>query len=207
MGCTEARRGLCGGKARAARMWYRVVLLQIKFSSFYSGYFIHCFLSIIFVGKMKDRILSTLAEATEGLNLLNGDYYIIGSSAIILSGIDVGITHDIDILTNTYHSNVLRAEWNDKLVKDPPMKESNLFESDFACFQFSEMQIEVLGDLKVFKGDRWVHLDVNDYNIFKLNGLEIKIPTLTEQIRILNLFGRKKDMNRINIINEHMNRR
>lgn len=156
---------------------------------------------------MKDRILSTLAEATEGLNLLNGDYYIIGSSAIILSGIDVGITHDIDILTNTYHSNVLRAEWNDKLVKDPPMKESNLFESDFACFQFSEMQIEVLGDLKVFKGDRWVHLDVNDYNIFKLNGLEIKIPTLTEQIRILNLFGRKKDMNRINIINEHMNRR
>lgn len=156
---------------------------------------------------MKDRILSTLAEATEGLNLLNGDYYIIGSSAIILSGIDVGITHDIDILTNSYHSNVLRAAWNDKLVKDPPMKESGLFESDFACFQFSEMQIEVLGDLKVFKGDRWVHLDVNDYDIFNLNGLEIKIPTLTEQIRILNLFGRKKDMNRINIINECMNRR
>ncbi len=154
---------------------------------------------------MKDQILSTLAEATEGLNLLNGDYYIIGSSAIILSGIDVGITHDIDILTNSYNSNVLRTEWNDKLVKDPSMKESNLFKSDFACFQFSEMQIEVLGDLKVFKGNCWVHLDVNDYNVLKLNDMEFKIPTLTEQIQILNLFGRKKDIHRIDIINEHMN--
>lgn len=154
---------------------------------------------------MRNKILSTLVEASNGLKLLNGDYYIIGSSAIILSGIDIGVTHDIDILTNSHNPDILRSEWYDKLVKNPTMKESELFKSNFACFQFPEMQIEIQGELKVFKDNHWVHLEINDYNILKLNELEIKIPTLAEQIRVLNLFGRNKDMQRINIINEYLN--
>lgn len=151
---------------------------------------------------MKNRILATLLEASEGLKSLDDDYYIIGSSAMILSGIDVGTTNDIDILTTSRNSSISQRVWSDRLIEKPEIKESNLFKSDLACFQFPEMQIEVIGDLKVFKDNDWVSLKINDYNLFTLNNIEIKIPTLTEQIRILNLFGRSKDMKRISIINK-----
>lgn len=151
---------------------------------------------------MKNQILATLTEASEGLKLLDDDYYIIGSSALILSGIDIGITHDIDILTTSHNSDILQKAWNNKLIENPGMKESDLFKSNFACFQFRKMQIEAIGNLNVFKESQWIPLNINDYNIFTLNDLKIKIPTLTEQIRILNLFGRSKDLLRISIINK-----
>lgn len=155
---------------------------------------------------MRDKILSTLVEASEGLKLLNDDYYIIGSSAIILSGIDIGLTHDIDIFTGSQNSDILQKAWKDKLVGNPTMKDSNLFKSNFACFQFTEMQVEVQGDLNVFKDNHWIPLSINEYNIFTLNELKIKIPTPAEQKRILSLFGRSKDMLRIGIIDEYMNK-
>ena len=155
---------------------------------------------------MKNRILATLTEASEGLKLLDDDYYIIGSSALILSGIDIGITHDIDILTTSHNSDILQKAWNNKLIENPGMKESDLFKSNFACFQFRKMQIEAIGNLNVFKESQWIPLNINDYNIFTLNDLKIKIPTLTEQIRILNLFGRSKDLLRISIINKYLDK-
>ena len=47
--------------------------------------------------KIKDKITQSLASITVELQEISPDFYVIGASAMILSGIEVGKTADIDI--------------------------------------------------------------------------------------------------------------
>ena len=49
--------------------------------------------------KIKDKITQSLASITVELQEISPDFYVIGASAMILSGLEVGETADIDILT------------------------------------------------------------------------------------------------------------
>jgi len=155
---------------------------------------------------MLDQIKSTLQEAAEGLKLLDGEYCIIGASALILMGIDVGETGDIDVLTSSDNSEKLKVFWADKLVKRPRLKESGLFRSNFGQYQFSTMEVEISGDLEIYKAEKWVPITVDHYHTIQLKDLSVKLPTLDEQIRLLKLFGREKDLKRLNRINEILNK-
>ena len=150
---------------------------------------------------IRDKIIRTIEAAAPDLKLLN-DFYIIGASAIILHRIDIGETYDIDILTSSEDADKIKQVWNDKIKTSPDMKDSNLFHSNFAQFQFPEMEIEILGDLLVYINDEWVNLKVNDFITITISGLSVKIPTIEELIRILNTFNREKDHKRIDIINQ-----
>ena len=87
---------------------------------------------------------------------------------------------------------------------NPILKESELFKSNFARFNFEELDIEVLGDLQVYKNNNWVPLKIEKYESIPYYDLNIRIPSLSEQIRILTFFGREKDMKRINLIQKHI---
>ncbi|KAB4427896.1 hypothetical protein GAO02_15345, partial [Bacteroides thetaiotaomicron] len=54
--------------------------------------------------KIKDKITQSLASITVELQEISPDFYVIGASAMILSGIEVGETADIDILTTEMNS-------------------------------------------------------------------------------------------------------
>ena len=149
---------------------------------------------------IKEKIIRTLHEATSGLNSLEDDFFIIGASAIILSGIKIGETNDIDILTSVHDADKLKNAWKDKIEKNPQLKESELFRSDFSRYNFSEMDIEIQGNLHVYKENRWVEVKIGQYTPTTIGDLSLKIPTIDEQIRILQLFGREKDMKRLHLI-------
>ncbi|MBB4037511.1 hypothetical protein GGR21_003428 [Dysgonomonas hofstadii] len=153
---------------------------------------------------IREKIIRTLNEATPGLELLEDDFFVIGASAIILSGIEIGNTNDIDILTSTRDSAKLKKIWNDKIENNPLMKESELFKSDFSRYSFSEMDIEIEGDLLVYKENHWLEVNVHKYVSIEINNLFIKIPTIEEQMRILRLFGREKDMKRLKLMQNTM---
>lgn len=149
---------------------------------------------------MREKIIKTLHHASDGLKTIDDNLYIIGSSALILSGIDVGETADIDILTTSANSNKLQYLWKDKMEAVPKMKEDDLFTSNFARFNFPLMDIEVMGDLKIWKGDSWLAVSVNEYTTLTFGQLSVRIPTIEEQLRILYLFDREKDRKRIELI-------
>ena len=153
---------------------------------------------------MIDKLKLTLHQAADGLKLLDGNFCIIGASAIILSDIDIGITHDIDILTTSSNADTLKKVWKDRMEYNPILKESELFKSNFARFNFEELDIEVLGDLQVYKNNNWVPLKIEKYESIPYYDLNIRIPSLSEQIRILTFFGREKEMKRINLIQKHI---
>jgi len=105
--------------------------------------------------KIKDKITQSLASITVELQEISPDFYVIGASAMILSGIEVGETADIDILTTEMNSCKLQHLLKTYMEISPETKEDDLFRSNFARFKLPLMDIEVMGDLQIKKNDIW----------------------------------------------------
>ena len=97
----------------------------------------------------------------------------------------------------------MRNIWQDKRVKEYVPKQSDLFCSNFARYNFGALDIEVLGELKVQKNNIWERLIIQDYTIVSNDGFEVKIPTTKEFERILKLFGRKKDLLKLDLLEKY----
>lgn len=151
-----------------------------------------------------EKILSVIEEAYPTLKLLQNDFFIIGSSALILTGIGVGDTLDIDILTSSNDADFLRKSWKNRLLKGyKPQQNDDLFRSNFSRYNFSLLDIEILGELEVKKNNNWERLIIQDYTVISKDEIEIKLPTIKEQERILRLFGRDKDIFKLNFIEKY----
>jgi hypothetical protein len=120
-------------------------------------------------------------------------------SALILSGINIEHTSDIDILVSERDALWLQSEWKNKLINFTSA-DSVLFRSNLSRYKFSEMDIEILGSLEVNKEDIWTPVEIKDFIIFETDDFQVKTPTLEEQERILVFFGRKKDLDRLDLI-------
>lgn len=148
---------------------------------------------------MKTKIIHTLSEISDDLAKLKENWFIIGSSALILSGIDIGVD-DIDLLTSTDDASFLKEIWKEKIYKTYQPKQGDMFRSNFGRFKFSEMDAEVMGNLEVNKNGIWEKLVVNQFNEISVGNLKVKIPTLKEQKRIFEYFGREKDLKKVMLI-------
>lgn len=147
-----------------------------------------------------EKIFYTLNEASKSLLQLNANFYLIGSSALALTGIELDKMYDLDILVSERDAEFLKEEWHNKLLKAHITSDNRLFSSKFARYKFSVLDIEIMGDLKVFNKERWQRLEIATTESILVGNVEIKFPTLNEQKRILQLFGREKDKQRIKLI-------
>jgi len=139
-------------------------------------------------------------QAYPSLSQLQDDYFLIGSSALALTGINIASANDIDILTSHKNADDLKNSWSNRLKANYQTDGGSLFQSNFARFNFDIMDIEVMGDLEVKRNNTWIPVTVQDYFLFEENGYQIKIPTLEEQKRILLLFDRTKDKEKLKLI-------
>jgi len=151
-----------------------------------------------------EKIFYTLKEAFPSLKLMRDDFYLIGSAALILSGIKIENIYDLDILVSDRDADFLMVEWGNRLIIEHVTKDNELFSSKFARYKFSELDIEILGELKVNKVGVWERLEISDSQSITIDDFEIKTPTLNEQKRILQLFGRKKDKDRLKLIDKKL---
>lgn len=149
---------------------------------------------------IKSRIDQTLSDASGTLCSVDDSIYIIGAAAIFLLGGKIEETHDIDILTSTRNARLLQSLWAERRVNDFTPPDGDRFKSIFARYKFNLMDIEVMGDLEILIEGSWERLRVDDYHQIKVGDLEVRIPTKEEQIRILKIFGRAKDLAKIDIV-------
>lgn len=154
--------------------------------------------------KMKEKIVQTIISIANELQEITPEFYIIGASAMILSGIEIGETSDIDILTTETNSFKLQHLLNKYKEISPRTKEDDLFRSNFARFNLPLMDIEVMGNLQIKKNDIWQSVFIHEYKEVFIGDLILRVPTIKEQKRILSLFGREKDLKRILILNQHL---
>ncbi len=155
---------------------------------------------------MKERIERTIADIATNLAQTKDDFFIIGASALLLSGIDIENTEDIDILTSRQDALILQKLWKDNIASNHIPKHSDLFRSNFNRYKFQWIDVEVMGGLEVNTQEGWILLTVNDYIVHNIGDIEIKIPTLQEQRRILTLFGREKDYQKIKLIDDYLSK-
>ena len=149
---------------------------------------------------LEEKIYTVLDKVYPDLKLLYDDYFIIGTSALILSGFKIESTYDIDILMSNKDANYLKKVWKEKNIVDHITERDDLFRSNFSRYDFDLLDIEIMGNLEVNNNGHWIPLTINEYATFTLNDIEIKIPTIQEQKRIYKLFGRDKDIEKIILI-------
>ena len=149
---------------------------------------------------IKEKINQTLLSIAAELQEINPEFYVIGASAMILSGIEIGETSDIDILTTEVNASKLQHLLKMYMEVAPETKENDLFHSNFARFNFPLMDIEVMGNLQIRKNNIWQPVWVQEYREVLVGEIIVRIPTVEEQKRILSLFGREKDLKRLQML-------
>ncbi len=148
----------------------------------------------------REKIIQTLALIASELHEVSAYSYLIGGASMILQGFEIGETADIDILTTSEGAQKLQLSLKEYRQISPLTKENHLFRSNFARFRFPLLDLEVMGDLQVCKHKEWQPVLIQDNQTMTIGNLTLKVPTLQEQIRILTLFGRDKDLKRIDLL-------
>ena len=151
-----------------------------------------------------EKIKQSIAILSDDLSKLQDPVYIIGSSALVLAGIPLEKTDDIDLLTSHRDAEYLKNHWQGNRLGEYSPKDADKFRSNFGRFQWEKILVEVMGDLEVFDNGEWKKLQINDYFEISINQLSVRIPTLKEQGRIFRLFGRPKDLVKAEIIIKHL---
>lgn len=120
---------------------------------------------------------------------------LIGSAAARLLGAEVGVA-DVDVLMSRADADTLALLWADRLDATHVPADSNRFRSRFARFHFPSMPVEVMGGLELDRGEGWQAVSPGRLMLVGVQGMAVPVPTLDDQIRILESFGRDKDRER-----------
>ncbi len=129
------------------------------------------------------------------------DWWIIGSAALALSGIDV-VPADIDVFAAGDVVETARAALN---VQAMPSGSDRFRSSPY--FQFRPeggLEIDFMGDLEVRVTGTWIRLYIESKREVRAGNSKLFIPSLKEQAEILRLFGRPKDQARAKLIEAHL---
>lgn len=145
---------------------------------------------------MNDSLQQTLQEALPDLQRLCADpWVLIGSAAARLVGADVGVA-DIDVLTSATDADRLVEHWQVRRESQFEPAGAERFRSRFARFRFAGLPLEVMGGLQLHDKREWVPVLAGETMLVAFCGMQIPVPRVAEQIRILESFGRPKDLQR-----------
>lgn len=127
----------------------------------------------------------------------DADWWIIGSAALALSGIDVA-PKDIDVFAA---SDVIEAARLNLAAAATPSR-SDLFRSQ-PYFQFHPeggLEIDFMGGLEIRVAGAWTGLRIESRMRVSAGSVSLFVPSLEEQAVILRLFGRPRDLVRAALI-------
>jgi hypothetical protein len=132
-------------------------------------------------------------------------WVLVGSTSLALQGVKIK-PKDIDILTDKEGAFKIEKLFEECKVRVIPVKlsHSKLFKSYFGKFKLNDVKFEVMGDLKERVGNKWVSFSarLKSPKIVKLEGMEIPVSPLQEQLKSYSKLGRKKDFIRVQRIKE-----
>ena len=145
-------------------------------------------------------LYATLAEIVPELHVHCVEpWCVIGSAAALLAGADVAVA-DVDLLVSRSDADALMALWAERRESVYQPANAERFRSHFARFRFPGLPVEVMGGLELDQGDGWKPVEAGRLTLAGLNGLAVPVPSLEDQIRILQSFGREKDAQRAKVL-------
>jgi len=137
-----------------------------------------------------------LAAAVPELHRLCRDpWTLIGSAAACLAGAEVAVA-DLDVLTSVRDAETLIEHWRARRDDAYVPGGEERFRSRFARFRFPGLPVEVMGGLELCGERGWEPVRVDAIVTREVDGLAVPVPAVAEQIRVLESFGRPKDLQR-----------
>lgn len=130
-----------------------------------------------------------ILNAVAGLPIdLPDNWTIFGSAALLLNGIEGIETTDIDILIPSQ---------NLSLHSEIPQQGSTLFSSEERkIYEIQGISVDVSWGLQVWSGKQWNKVEILE--VVEKDGL--RYASLPDCIRLLKLFGRPKDLQRLSFL-------
>ncbi|WP_404547948.1 nucleotidyltransferase family protein [Dyella jejuensis] len=123
-------------------------------------------------------------------------WVVVGSAAAALAGAAVEVA-DVDVLASSADAERLMALWQSLRDTRFVPAGAERFRSRFARFHFPGLPVEVMGDLQLRGSQGWQPVQVKEIVQVAVAGVPVPIPARGEQIRMLESFGRPKDLLRI----------
>ena len=140
------------------------------------------------------RVRAALRQLEPDLSRLAREpIYLIGSAAACLAGAPVTVD-DLDLLCARDDAQRLELAWRAQRIDAYRPGDATLFRSRFARYAFPAMAVEVMGALQVRQDGRWSNVVVEVSTT--LADSVVRLPTMSEQLRLLAMFGRPKDLAR-----------
>ena len=137
------------------------------------------------------------AEVIARVMPADGDWWIIGSAALALSGVPIE-PKDIDVFAA---SDVIEKARLALGATAMPSASDRFRSSPYFQFQpESGLPIDFMGGLQVCVAGAWASLQIESRSAVTVGNAKLFIPALEEQARILRLFGRPKDLARVALI-------
>ncbi|MFH1774728.1 MAG: hypothetical protein ABH874_07215 [Methanobacteriota archaeon] len=157
---------------------------------------------------INQKIIKALKIINQKLKDQKIKWVLVGSTSLALQGVKIK-PKDIDILTNregAYEVNKLLKEYEIKPIK---FGKSNVFQSYLGEFRVNKIKVEVMGNLKEKIGGKWESLSprLKSPKIIKIEGMNLPVSPLKEQLKSYKFRGRKKDSIRVQRIKEALKRR
>lgn len=140
-----------------------------------------------------------LATVPDLHRFCRGPWTVIGSAAAYMAGAAVTVA-DLDVLTSVRDAQTMTEHWRAQRDFDYKPADSARFRSHLARFHFGELPVEVIGGLELSGAQGWVPVRIGARAFVDIDGLSVPIPTIAEQIRVLESFARPKDFQRVALL-------
>lgn len=127
-------------------------------------------------------------------------WWVIGSTAAHLAITHEIALHDIDVLASVRDVEAFAGRHADALDCSYVPGDDGRFRSRFARFRFGSLPVELMGGLQVDDGSGWREVDVAATCIVDCSGQPVPVPTPAEQVRLFELFGRAKDLDKARLL-------
>ena len=131
-------------------------------------------------------------------------WWLIGSTAMYLSGDTDIVPGDIDVLTSERDVDAFVARHDHLLQRGHQPADDSRFRSCFARLRFSPLPVELMGGLQVSRDGTWTPVRIESTLVVDCRGHAVQVPTLAEQLRLFEWFGRAKDLDKARRLRDRM---
>ncbi len=122
-------------------------------------------------------------------------WWVLGSAAMALIGVDPGKIRDIDVLVSSRDAQALMTQHDLPNLADGGTAQ---FRSDYFLLpELGVIPVEVMGGYQIYQAGKWTQVSPVSRRRVKLGTTIVFTPDRDEQVAILQRLGRPKDLDRL----------
>lgn len=144
------------------------------------------------------ELKTTLLNTAHWLADTNDPWWVLGSAAIALLGIDPRSIGDIDVLVSERDALALMKR---RSLKNHSDGGTDKFRSNiFVLPILGKRRVEVMAGYKICLANEWKPIWPKTRNPVDISGTSLWVPDAAEQIELLRMLNRPKDLERVELI-------